>query len=133
MVWKKGESGNPGGRPSKPMPSTQLRRQIAERVPEIIERLIQQALGGDAQAARLLIERCLPALRPIEQPQPITLPDGTLTEQGRAVLGAVAAGTLAPGQGAQLITAVGTLAKVAEIDELERRIAALEGGHESKS
>lgn len=62
----------------------------------------------------------------MEPTQPITLPDGTLTEQGRAVLTAVAAGALAPGQGCQLIAAIGALARVAEIDELSTRITALE-------
>ncbi len=38
---------------------------------------------------------------------------GTLAEQGRAVLAAAAAGELGPGQGAQLLAAIGALAKVA--------------------
>lgn len=59
----------------------------------------------------------------------MTLPDGSLTEQGRAVLAAVGAGELAPGQGAQLITAIGSLARVAEIDEIAARLAALEEKH----
>lgn len=40
--------------------------------------------------------------------------------------GAVSAGALAPGQGSQLIAAIGALARVAEIDELTARITALE-------
>jgi len=62
----------------------------------------------------------------MEPTQAITLPDGSLTDQGRAVLTAVAAGALAPGQGSQLITAIGALARVAEIDELTARITSLE-------
>ena len=45
------------------------------------------------------------------------------------MLGAVATGTLAPGQGAALLGAIGTLARVVEVDELERRIEALEATH----
>ena len=56
----------------------------------------------------------------------LTLPDRTLTEQGRAVVAAVAAGELAPGQGASLLASLGTLAKLTETDELEWRIAQLE-------
>ena len=44
-------------------------------------------------------------------------------------LAAVAAGELAPGQGAALLGAIGTLARMAEVDELARRIEALEGKH----
>jgi len=41
----------------------------------------------------------------------------------------VAAGELAPGQGAQLLAAIGTLGKIAELDELTARITALEASH----
>ncbi|MBK8664993.1 MAG: hypothetical protein IPN21_03505 [Burkholderiales bacterium] len=81
------------------------------------------------QAARLLLERAVAPLRAMEPAQALTLPDGTLTEQGRAVLAAVAAGELAPGQGSALLSAIGALARVAEIDELVRRIEALEAGN----
>lgn len=42
------------------------------------------------------------------------------------MLRAVAAGELAPGQGAALLGAIGTLARVTEIDELEARLTKLE-------
>ena len=45
------------------------------------------------------------------------------------MLRSVAIGELAPGQGAALLGAIGTLARVSEIDELESRIAALEQKH----
>jgi len=38
----------------------------------------------------------------------------------------VAAGELAPGQGAQLLAAIGTLGKIAGLDELAARITVLE-------
>ena len=41
----------------------------------------------------------------------------------------VSVGDLAPGQGAQLLAAIGALARVAEIDELTERIERLEGHH----
>jgi hypothetical protein len=86
-------------------------------------------MAGDVGAARLLLERSIAPLKAIEAPQALHLPDGTLTEQGRAVLGAVAAGELAPGQGAALLGAIGTLARVTEVDELTRRIEKLEAEH----
>ena len=42
------------------------------------------------------------------------------------MLSGTAAGDLAPRQAAQLITVLGTLAKITEIDELAARIALLE-------
>ena len=98
-------------------------------VPEIIGQLVEAAKGGDIQAARLLLERVLPPMKPTELPVPLALPDGSLTDQGRAVLAAVSVGDLPPGQGAQLITAIGNLARVAEIDELIERIEKLEAAH----
>jgi len=41
-------------------------------------------------------------LKAAKQPRALTLSDGTLTDQSRAVLPSVAAGELAPGQGAAL-------------------------------
>ena len=126
-AWKPGQSGNPKGRPPGTGEVAKMRAANTGNVPAILESLTTAALAGDVQAARLLLERALPPIKPVEQSQPLSLPDGTLTEQGRAVLASVAAGELAPGQGAALLGAIGTLARVSEVDELARRIEALEG------
>jgi len=44
-------------------------------------------------------------------------------------MSAVSAGELAPSQGVALVGALGTLARVAELDELAARVAALEKRH----
>lgn len=124
--WKPGESGNPRGRAPGTGEVAKIRAAIADRVPELLDRLMTQALEGDTSAARLLLERAVAPLKAAEQPQALSLPDDTLTAQGRAVLRSVAAGELAPGQGAALLSGIGTLARVAEIDELAARVAALE-------
>lgn len=128
-VWRPGQSGNPAGKPPGTGELQKLSAAIGEHVPAILARLVDAARGGDIQAARLLLERVLPPMKATEQAQAIDLPDGTLTEQGRAVLASVAAGELAPSQGAQLLAAIGTLGKVAELDELSARIDALEASH----
>lgn len=126
--WKTGESGNPSGRKPGTGEVAKLRDSIAAHLPEIITQLVSKAKEGDAQAARLLLERVLPALKPMEQPVELTLPDEDgLTAQGVAIVQAVAAGTLAPGQGAALLSGLGALARIREIDELEQRITKLEG------
>ncbi|MBK9238524.1 MAG: hypothetical protein IPO19_22185 [Rhodoferax sp.] len=85
------------------------------------------AQGGDVQAARLILERVLPPVKAVEQAVTLQLPeDGTLTAKAAAVLSAAAVGLLAPGQAAQLIAALGTLAKLSEVDELAARIKTLE-------
>ena len=128
--WKPGQTGNPKGRPPGQSEITRLRASLAGDVPEILAGLVMAAKGGDVQAARLILERILPPVKAIEQAVELQLPvDGTLTAQGRAVVSAVAGGDLAPSQGAALLGAIGTLARVTEIDELTARIAALEQQH----
>lgn len=125
-AWKAGQSGNPKGRPVNSGEVGKIRAAIAERVPELMRAMMDKALAGDVGAARLLLERTVAPLKSAESTQALSLPNGTLTEQGRAVLASVASGELAPGQGSQLITAIGQLARVAEIDELTARIDRLE-------
>lgn len=124
--WKPGESGNPKGRKPGTGEVAEIRASISARVPEILAQLIEQALAGDTASARLLLERAVAPLKAAEQPETISLPHGSLTDQGRAVLRAVAAGQLAPSQGAALLGAIGTLARVTVIDELEARLTKLE-------
>lgn len=126
--WKAGASGNPAGRKPGTGAVGKLRAVIAKRVPAIIAKLVDQALGGDVQAAKLLLERTLPALKAAEQAEPVNMHGETLSAQGAAVLAAVAAGELAPGQGAALLAGLGALARVREIDELDARLTALEKG-----
>ena len=124
--WKPGQSGNPAGRKPGTGEVGKLRASIAKHLPEIISKLVEQAKAGDAQAARLLLERVLPPVKAAEQSAPIAMPKGPLADQGRAVVAAAGAGTLAPGQAAQLLTGLGALAKLIETDELAARVAALE-------
>ncbi len=128
-TWKPGQSGNPRGRKPGTGEVAQIRASIAQRMPELLQTLMGRALDGDVGAARLLLERTVAPLRAVDPTQAIHLPGGTLTERGQAVLGAVSAGELSPGQGAALIGAISSLARVVEIDELAARVAALEGKH----
>lgn len=98
--WKPGQSGNPKGKPAGSGEVQKMRAAMAEHVPALVAVLVERALTGDTGAARLLLERTIAPLKASEQATALALPDGTLTEQGRAVLGAVAAGDLAPGPGA---------------------------------
>jgi len=128
--FKPGQSGNPSGRTPGHGEIAKLRQMLSVHVPEIIEQVIAAAKGGDLQAARLVLEKVIPSVKPMELPVALQLPTGgSLTEQGRAVIAAVSEGELSPANGAQLIAAIGGLARVAEIDELSARIAKLEEQH----
>lgn len=125
--WQPGQSGNPSGRPPGTSDVGRLRAAISKHLPEIIEQLVEKARGGDTQAARLLLERVLPPVKAIEATVELALPDGaTLTEQGEAIVRAVAGGLLAPGQAGALLTGLGSIARLKEVDELTKRLEALE-------
>jgi len=125
--WKPGQTGNSKGRPPGQSEITRMRAEIAAHVPSIIAQLVTAAQAGDIQAARLLLERVLPPMKAIEPMVELNLPDDEgITAQGMAIVKAVAAGTIAPGQGAALLTGLGTLARIKEVDELAVRITALE-------
>ena len=57
------------------------------------------------------------------------MPDGTLAQQAHAVVQAAAEGDIAPSQAAQIITALGGVAKIVETTELLARIEVLESKH----
>ena len=127
--WQPGQSGNPKGRPPGSSEVSRLRAAISEHLPEIISQLVEKARGGDTQAARLLLERVLPPVKATESTVEIDIPeDAGLTEQGAAIVRAVAQGLIAPGQGGALLSGLGNVAKLKEIDELTKRIEALEAG-----
>jgi hypothetical protein len=68
MPWKEGQSGNPKGRPRKSQKTmAQLRGQISDHLPDVIEVLANAAKEGDVQAARILVERCVPSMRALDQ------------------------------------------------------------------
>jgi hypothetical protein len=51
---------------------------------------------------------------------------GDLAAQGRAVLAALSSGRITPSQAATVMQTISAQARIVEVDELERRIAALE-------
>lgn len=130
--WGPGQSGNPKGRPRGAGFAGQAREALAGRLPEILKAVADAAAAGDVQACRLVLDRVLPALKPIEATlEGMALPsaDTTLTQQATDVLAAVARGEIGPTHAGQLIGSIAALAKITETDELKARIEALENRH----
>ena len=129
--FTKGNKASPGRPPGRGVVA-ELRDKLAQDVDKVIDKVREQALAGDPQSIRILLDRVVPALRPVELPAPIAMPAGDLTQQAQAVMQAAAAGELAPGQATQLLQGLGALAKIIEIDDLAKRIKALEDKNETK-
>jgi len=130
MVWAKGQSGNPAGKPAGARnKSTRMVLTIMERgAKEITEAVVKLAKEGDLSAARLVIERLLPPAK--DRPITLALPD-TDTAAGIAqaqavIVRAVATGELLPGEATTLAGIVEVRRKALETKEIEQRIAALE-------
>ncbi len=127
-MWKPGQSGNPAGKRPGTGKINKLRAVLSKELPEVLDALIAKAKEGDTGAIKLVLERTVPALRPVDTATPLNLPaEGGLADQGRAVLAALAAGQLPVNQAASILQGLGNLAKLVELDELTRRIEALEG------
>lgn len=134
--FKKGQSGNPAGRPCKNQATAaQVRERLANDIDSIIDVVKEQALAGDMQAARLLLERVCPALKPQQGAISVPLPtDSNMAEMSRAIVFQAAQGEIAPDTAKVLLDGLAAQAKIVETSELINRIEALEQKtHEPKS
>ena len=123
--FKPGQSGNLNGRPKDKTPATLLRKSLADDMPDIIKKLVELAKGGDVAAAKILIDRVCPPLRP--QALSISLPvNGSLAEQGDEIIKATMTGRIPPDIGGQLITALAAQSRIIEIEDLTKRLEVLE-------
>jgi len=130
--FKPGQSGNPNGRPKNKTPATLLRQSIVSDMPEIISTLVKLAKSGDVPAAKILIDRVCPALKP--QALPINLPiNGSLAEQGNEIIKATMSGQVPPDIGSQLIVALANQGKLVELQELTERLQHIEKQLENRS
>lgn len=126
--WKPGESGNPRGRPVGVSDRRNaLREKIEAAGDELVELAIAAARAGDTAALSLLLARAISPLRAASETVNFTIPEKASTaDTGRAVMTAIADGHLSPDVGKQLLDGLAGLAKLIELDEIERRLAKLE-------
>lgn len=128
--WLPGQSGNPAGRPRGAKNKKTVIVEEFEKDGSAIARVvIDAALAGDMQAANLVLQRLSPPLRARSEKVQFELtPDAPLTTQAQEILSAVAAGDVDPSTGKLLIDAISAFAGIKQVDDLEARLAALEGG-----
>lgn len=119
-AFKPGQSGNPKGRKPGPSKIGKLRATLETGVPAILSALVDAAKTGDPVAAKIILDRVLPPLRPETRqstPTPVD-PDGILT--------AVATGQIGLDQATGLMALAATRVKIAEGEEMVARLTAME-------
>ena len=128
--FMKGQSGNPKGkRPGTRNKATLAAQALLDGEAEALTRkAIKLAKEGDMQALRLCLDRLLPP----RKDRPITLDvpgiegaDG-LQDASVALMQAVVAGEITPGEGQSLSAILEGHRKLVEMTDIERRVAALE-------
>jgi hypothetical protein len=128
--FAKGISGNPLGRPRGiPDKRTALRELLASHAEELLRKLVDSALNGDMAALKLCIEKLIPTPKAIDEPVRLGYSGASPADQARTIINAAAEGRLSPDQAATFVSAIAAQARVIEVDELERRVAALESNH----
>lgn len=128
MGFKPGQSGNKAGAPRGCGKWQKLQARVsAADLGELIDRLLTDALAGDRAAARLVLERMWPPLRPVDAPLTFAMPEGTdLTAKAAAILNAAAAGKLPVNVAAELLSGLNAVVALKKGDEYDQRLKALE-------
>ena len=125
-MFKQGQSGNPAGRKPGTSQAAKLRRAIEADLPDIISAMVESAKQGEVGAAKLLLDRSIPAIKPVAIGVTVDGLQGTLTEQGDVIVSAMGDGSITPEQAQQMLAGLASLSKIREVDDLVQRIEQLE-------
>ena len=102
-----------------------LNRLIDEAAPQILQRVIDQALKGDHASANLLLARAIPPLKPVGAGLEITGNPKSFGELATAIISALAKGGDA--QAAKdALQALYAASRIYELSDLEDRVRTLE-------
>jgi hypothetical protein len=121
------------GNPGKPKGTRHRATLIAEALIDgsgelLVKKCVEMALGGDAAAMRLVMERLCPPRR--ERPVSLAMPKinaaSDLIGAAAALTDATAAGDITPGEAASLSALVGNVAKAIETVEIVARLERIE-------
>lgn len=131
-MYRKGQSGNPTGRPQGAKNKRTLIRDALDRVYQDGEAgfwiaVAEKAREGDTAAIGMLGARLVAPLKATDVPVVLEgLEHGTLTEKAERIISFMGQGTISPGEATSMINAIAALCRVHEIEELSKRLEALE-------
>jgi hypothetical protein len=128
--FKPGYSGNPAGmaKGTRHRATRIAETLIDEAAQSLTELAIEKAFGGDMVAMRLCLERLIPPRK--DRPVSFELPTINTVEDASkasgALLAAVAAGELTPGEAGEISKLLDVHVRTIEVTEFEARIRKLE-------
>jgi hypothetical protein len=128
--FKKGESGNPVGKPKGTLhKATRAALELlGGDLEAITQECIKQAKEGNLMAVKLVLDKLIPSAK--ELPLSLSLPkvEGAADLPGAlsAVMAAVAQGDITPGEGQALTTMLEAYRKGLEFADIEARLRTLE-------
>ena len=120
MPFEPGNAGRPKGAKGR------KRQMLESRSDELLEKLIDLALLGDATALRLCIDRLLPRLRAEAAPIKVDIASSKIAEIGTSIVAAAMSGKVSPDSARDIVSALADVAKLREHTELEERLRTLE-------
>jgi hypothetical protein len=129
------KSGNPGRPLGSKNRVTQTLEQLAEgQAEQLFEKVRELAQAGDVACLRMMLDRIWPPRK--AQPVNVTLPPINSSQDALAAIAAICTelreGGLTPDEITALSSVVGRSIQVIEVQDLERRVAALEEAREKR-
>ena len=127
--------GNPGRPPGSKNKVTQTLEQLAEgQAEQLFQKVLEGALDSDVSCLRLLLDRIWPPRK--AQPINVTIPPINCSQDALAALASICTalgeGRLTPDETSALSLVVGRSIQVIELQDFERRIAALEEARDKR-
>jgi hypothetical protein len=123
------QPGNPGRPPGSKNKTTQVLERLAEgRAEQLLQKVLEQALSGEVSCQRMMLDRIYPPPKAqainVSMP-PINTPQDALSAIA-SICKALGEGGLTPEETTALSSVIGRSIQVIELQDHERRIAALE-------
>lgn len=128
--FKRGQSGNPKGKPKGARNKSTLAAEslLEGSLDRICKRIEEEALNGNMQAAKMILERFLPPRKDrlirLELPEIRSI--GDILEASNAIISAVCKGEISPSEGESLARAIAIHTQTLETHDFEQRLQAIE-------